>query len=106
MAQEAHDLQDSTPAELKQAAEDVARSGQPREVRADGKALTIALRGKPRRSHGRARGRPFTMDDPLFRIEGILEGAGSENVSGNVDKYLMLAYEEEYLSKLAGKVLP
>ena len=103
MAQEAQDMHDSTPAELKQAADEVARSGEPREVRAEGKALTIALRDGPRPPRRRKRGRLFTLDDPLSKIAGIAKRTGVDDVSSNVDKYLMSACEEEYLSKLAAR---
>src|SRR5689334_18070165 len=83
---------------LEQLAESVRRTGKPHALKRGEETVAVVRparrqslpAGSPRRP-GR-RGRVFTMDDPLWSIVGIAHGTGPENVSGNVDAYLVEAY--------------
>lgn len=37
----------------------------------------------------------LTLNDPFWSIQGIAQETGTENVSGNVDKYLLEAYADD-----------
>jgi len=88
--------------ELQRLAEAVRQTGKPHALKYGTKTVAVVLPAPKKERRGnapaRARGRSrvFTLDDPLWTIVGIATGAGSENVSGNVDKYLAEAYADDH----------
>ncbi len=92
----------SNAPDLKRLAEVVRQTGQPHALKQGDETIAV-VRPAPKKAGGTGaprrpnrRNRAFTMDDPLWGIVGIARGAGSENVSGNVDEYLLEAYLDEH----------
>ncbi len=48
-----------------------------------------------RRTPALRRGKPFTMDDPLWTIVGLGKSSGPADVSVNKDQYLADAYDSK-----------
>lgn len=100
MAQEYVPIDISDAPELKRLAHAVRASGKPYALK-EGTETIAVVRPAPKKSttprpRRRRRSGVFTMDDPLWDIVGIARGAGTENVSGNVDEYLAEAYLDEH----------
>jgi excisionase family DNA binding protein len=51
---------------------------------------------KARRAAPVPRGKPFTMDDPLWKVVGIGRSGGKTNVAANKDEYIAAALMAEF----------
>src|SRR5947208_3608377 len=96
-----------------EAAQEVARTGRRRVIRADGRQIAVLVpyeaatgtgrNGHPERAAGGPtmsrrshRPKPLTADNPLFEIIGSITDDLGSDVSENVDKYLAEAYASEF----------
>jgi len=100
MSQEFVPIDISQSPDLKRLAHAVRASRKPYALK-EGAETVAVVRPAPKKelkaASPRRRSHVFTMDDPLWSIVGIARGAGPENVSGNVDKYLAEAALDEHL---------
>lgn len=77
--------------EVQRIAEEVQRTGEPRVLRWRSEEVAIVLPIKRARRERIPRGKPFTMDDPLWNLVGA-GASGLGDVSQNKHKYLAEAY--------------
>ena len=79
--------------ELLALARAVRETNEPRMLRAGDEDLAVIEPAKPKVKRKRSsRGKPYTMDDPLWDIVGIGSAEQATDVSRNKDKYLAEAY--------------
>lgn len=101
MTREDNSVDISDAQELKRLAESVRQTGKPLALKEGSQTIAVICpapkhEGSAHTPHRRRRrGGVFRMDDPLWSIVGIAPGTGPENVSGNVDTYLVEAYRDE-----------
>lgn len=77
--------------ELLSIAEEVRRTNEPRILKQGSEDLAILAPINPWAKR-RAKGKPVTKDDPLWKLVGIGHSGGPGDVSANKHKYLADAY--------------
>src|SRR5437016_1506054 len=88
-------------ADLLKAIEAVANGAKRRVIYAYGKPLEIAPHKPVKRSpkvaaSARPRSKRFSLKDPLWEINGIVNGPGPSDVAANKDSYLAEAYAPKH----------
>ena len=92
MASELRPVDISNIPKLLRLAKEVKESKEPRVLREDSEDLAILMPPKPARKSKRAKGRPVTEDDPLFRLIGIGKSGIPGGISGKKHEYLGRVY--------------
>jgi antitoxin (DNA-binding transcriptional repressor) of toxin-antitoxin stability system len=81
-------------------AEDVQTSGETAVLQHDGKpvAKLVPVEAKPRKRSRQPKGKPMSIDDPLWKLVGIAsDDGGPTDVSSNIHKYVADAiYQDKF----------
>jgi hypothetical protein len=91
MAKELKHIDISNIPELLSIAREVRSTNEPRILRQDSEDLAILTPIKPAGKRV-AKGKPTSVDDPLWQIVGMARSEGPGDVAENVNKYLSEAY--------------
>lgn len=91
MAKEPKRIDISAIPELLSIAEEVRRTNETRILKQDGEDLAILTPIRPVAKRV-AKGKPTSVDDPLWKLVGIGHSGGPGDVSANKHKYLADAY--------------